>query len=236
MPTSSLSLGAMLFGKAREAVIGVLFSEPDRPLHVRDIARRSGFSAQTIGRELRQLAGAEVLTSEESGRQLFYRANPACPLFQELRSIAVKTWAVQGQMAAVLEPLEGIECAFIFGSYAAGTQHGRSDIDLLVIGNIDFAVLSEAMSGVSSLVGREISVKLYRPEEWGRKQGEGNSFLLGVAQGPKIFVFGNEGALNGLGKPGANGRASPARSPHARPPRGRKPPRHGAGVRRRVKR
>lgn len=228
MPPTPLSLGAMLFGKAREAVIGLLFSEPDRALHVRDVARRSGFSAQTIARELRQLAGAEVLTAEVAGRQLFYRANPACPLFEELRSIAVKTWAVQGPISAALQHLDGIDCAFIFGSYASGSQHAGSDIDLLAIGSIDFAVLSEAMSGVSPQVGREISVKLYRPEEWRRKLNEGNSFLLTVARGPKIYLAGNEGVLNGIGKPGADGSATPARSPRARAS-------GGAGVRRRVK-
>ena len=228
------SLGSLLFGKAREAVIGLLFSEPDRPLHVRDVARRSGFSAQTIARELRQLAAAEVLTSEEAGRQLFYRANPACPLYEELRSIAVKTWAVQGQISAALQALEGIESAFIFGSYATGSQHSGSDIDVAVIGNVDFAVLSEAMSDVSQRVGRAISSKLYRPAEWRRKLKEGNSFVAGVARGPKIYVAGNEGDLNGIGNPGADGRASPARSPRARASGDRKPPRDRKGVRRRV--
>lgn len=111
----------------------------------------------------------------------------------------MKTWAVQGQISAALEPLGGIECAFVFGSHAAGTQHSGSDIDLLVIGSIDFSVLSEAMSGVSRQVGREISSKLYRPDEWRRKLDEGNSFLLTVARGPKIYVAGNEGVLNGIG-------------------------------------
>jgi len=222
----------MLFGKAREAAIGLLFSEPGRHLHVRDLARRSGFSAQTIARELRQLADAQVLLSENIGRQLFYRANPGCPLFSELRSIAVKTWAVQGRISAALESLgNGIECAFIFGSYAAGTQDSHSDIDLLVIGNIDFAVLSEVTSVVSRLVGREISSKLYRPQEWRRKLDEENSFLLAVARGPKIYVAGNEEALDGIGKPGAPRGTSPTRSPPGNASGNRKPPRHRAGVR-----
>ena len=38
-----------------------------------------------------------------SGRQLHYRADPACPLFPELRSIATKTWGVRGRIGAALD-------------------------------------------------------------------------------------------------------------------------------------
>lgn len=220
------SIGATLLGKTREAVIGLLFSTPDQALHVREVARRTGFSAPTVARELRLLEEAGVLTSAVSGRQVHYRPDPACPLFPELQSIATKTWGIRGRILAAIEGLRGVECAFIFGSFAVGNPHQASDVDLIVIGSTDFAVLSEAMTRVSGDVGRTVNAKLYRPAEWARKLAGGNSFVASVAVGTKLFVAGDEGALNAIAEPGA-ARGDPASEPPSAYAKGNREPSQG---------
>jgi len=126
------SLGAALLGRTREAVIGLLFTGPTVGLHVREIARRTGFSAPTVARELRMLEAIGVVTSEAIGRQVSYRANPACAIYPELQSIAVKTWGLRGRVGTAISSLEGIEAAFIYGSFAAGQAHPTSDVDVTV--------------------------------------------------------------------------------------------------------
>lgn len=220
------SLGSSLLGKTREAVIGLLFSDSDRALHVREIARRTSFSAPTVARELRLLEKAGVLVAEESGSQVRFRADAACPLFAELKSIAVKTWGIRGRIVAAIEGLPGIECAFIFGSFASGAAHGGSDVDVLLIGSIDHAVLSNAMTAVSSDVGRTVNAQLYRPAEWRRKLDERNSFLVSVAEGAKIFLLGDEEVLNAIGKPRA-ARGEKAAEPASAYAKGNRKPSQG---------
>lgn len=229
------SIGSSLLGKAREAVIGLLFSDPDKALHVREVARRTGFSAPTVARELRLLEGAGVLVSVVSGSQRQYRPDPTCSLFAELQSIARKTWGIRGRIAATLDSLNGIDTAFVFGSYAAGSPHDASDVDLLVIGSLDYAVLSEAMTSVSSDVGRPVNAKLYRPAEWARKLGEGNSFVTSVNAGPKLFVVGDEGALNAIGESRAARGEKAAEPSPSYAKRSGKPSQGRARVRRRRK-
>lgn len=200
MSLQTSSLGAALLGRTREAVIGLLFTDPTVGLHVREIARRTGFSAPTVARELRMLEAVGVVASEAIGRQVSYRANPVCALFPELKSIAIKTWGLRGRVATAISGLEGVEAAFIFGSFAAGQAHPTSDVDVIVIGTIDYAVLSEAMSRVSADVGRSVNTKLYRPGEWGRKLAENNHFLTSVASGPKLFLVGSEEVLGAIGE------------------------------------
>jgi predicted nucleotidyltransferase len=226
------SLGSSLFGKTREAVIGLLFTDPDLALHVREIARRTGFSAPTVARELRLLEDAGVLVAEESGRQVRFRADAACPLFGELKSIAVKTWGIRGRILSAIESLPGIECAFIFGSFASGGTHRGSDVDVLVIGSIDHAVLSNAMTAVSSDVGRRVNAQLYRPAEWRRKLDGRNSFLESVAGGSKIFLLGDEEVLNDVGKPRASRGEKAAEPPSAYGKGNRKPSQSRPRVRR----
>jgi predicted nucleotidyltransferase len=233
MPNIPIPLiGAALLGKAREAVIGLLFSAPGGELHVREIARRTGFSAPTIARELRLLEDAGVLLSTTVGRQVHYRPDPAGLLFPELQSIATKTWGIRGRVSAGLEGLRGIDCAFLFGSFAAGQPHQGSDVDLLVIGSIDFAVLSEAMTNVSADIGRTVNGKLYRPGEWARKLRDGNSFIASVAAGPKLFVVGDEGVLNAVGESRAARGAAAAEPPRPYASGNRKPSQGGTRLRR----
>lgn len=235
MSLQSASLGAALLGRTREAVIGLLFTDPARSLHVREIARRTGFSAPTVARELRILEAVGVVTSEAVGRQVSYRANPACPLFVELQSIAVKTWGLRGRVALAIEGLRGVEVAFIFGSFAAGQAHPMSDVDVIVIGTVEYAVLSEAMSRVSADLGRSVNAKLYRPGEWSRKLAEGNPFLGGVDSGPKLFLAGNEEVLGAIGEPRAARGEKAAEPPRTYAARSRKPSGDRARVSRRRK-
>lgn len=218
------SLGAALLGKTREAVIGLLFTLPDKALHVREIARRTGFAAPTVARELRLLERAGVLTSETTGRQLEYRADPACPLFPELKSLAAKTWGIRGRIGSALGELGGIDCAFVFGSFAAGEPHAGSDIDVIVIGSVELAVLAEVASRVTSEVGRAVNPKLYRPAEWSRKLGEGNPFVRSVAAGPRLFVVGDERVLDAIAEPRKARREKAAEPPPTYAKGARKPP------------
>jgi predicted nucleotidyltransferase len=41
---------------------------------------------------------------------------------------------IRGRLADIFEPVDDIECAFIFGSMARGDDRAASDIDLLAIG------------------------------------------------------------------------------------------------------
>ncbi|HYC36301.1 MAG TPA: nucleotidyltransferase domain-containing protein [Usitatibacter sp.] len=229
------SIGAALLGRTREAVIGLLFLDPAIGLHVREIARRTGFSAPTVARELRILEAAGVVTSEAIGRQLSYRANPTCVLYAELKSIALKTWGLRGRVGTSILSLDGIDAAFIFGSFAAGQAHPTSDVDVIVIGSVDYAVLSEAMSRVSTEVGRSVTAKLYRAGEWARKVADDNHFMSAVMAGPKLFLVGDEEVLGGIVESGTARGAKAAEPAPAYSSRGRKPPVHRARVSRRRK-
>lgn len=82
-----MSVVTYLLGKTRAAVLSALFLEPETALHVRELARLTGASPGSLHRELRALADLGLLLREEVGRQVHYRANPGCPLFDELAAL-----------------------------------------------------------------------------------------------------------------------------------------------------
>ncbi len=86
-----MSVVTYLLGGIRSAVLSALFLHPEAALHVRELARITGASPGSLHRDLRALADLGLLLREEVGRQVHYRANPACPVFDELAALLRKT-------------------------------------------------------------------------------------------------------------------------------------------------
>ncbi len=91
MSITSVSITNFLLGNTRCALLRALFLQPDAALHVRELARITGASPGSLHRDLRTLANLGLLLREEIGRQVHYRANPACPCFDELTALLRST-------------------------------------------------------------------------------------------------------------------------------------------------
>src|SRR3954465_14518796 len=115
------SVGDLLFGKTRQAVMGLLFLKPEESFHLRQIVRLTGAGIGPVQRELAKLVDAGLLLREQRGRQVYFQA-AGSPVFGELRGLLVKTAGVADVLRQALSPLApGIRSAFIFGSFAKGT-------------------------------------------------------------------------------------------------------------------
>jgi predicted nucleotidyltransferase len=191
MRTPSRQLSAVLWPAARRAVIGLLCAEPDRELHLRDIARRVGMAPATIHREVAALAEAGILACRRSGHQTYYRADPACPIAAELRGIALKTTGLAETVRRALAPLgTRIEWAFVYGSMANGTALPGSDVDLCVVGELDLRDLVDAARLLRDELGREVNPVVMRPEVFAERRRAGDRFVASMLSGPRIDIAG----------------------------------------------
>ncbi|HWH42070.1 MAG TPA: winged helix-turn-helix domain-containing protein, partial [Usitatibacter sp.] len=89
---SSQSLSDFLLGKhsARRALLEELFRRPDDAVHLRELARRTGFSSTMVSKELANLVAAGVVTDSRTSHQRLFRANLQSPLAAELLRLTVK--------------------------------------------------------------------------------------------------------------------------------------------------
>ena len=139
-------LSLTLFGKTRRAVLALLFSHADESFYLRQIEKLTGVAAGPLQRELRQLTCASIVTRSESGRQVYYQANRQNAVFAELRGLVIKTAGVADILFTALSPLSHqIECAFIYGSFAAGKENARSDLDLMIFGSVSLEQLIKSL-------------------------------------------------------------------------------------------
>lgn len=74
-----------LFPVVRAEVLRLLFTNPSQELYVRELARLSFLSLQTVQDELAKLETANLISSRSNGYHRFYSANPKHPLYAVLR-------------------------------------------------------------------------------------------------------------------------------------------------------
>ena len=203
MSTSSKTpaTASVLFGNTRRAILALLYGHPDESFYVRQVVRAAGIGHGSVQRELNTLAQAGILRRAVRGRQVYYQANPQCPIFDELKSLIVKTAGVADTLRAALAPLaDHIHVAFVFGSMVEGRQREESDVDLLIIGEISFGKAVSALSVAQKTLAREINPTVFPKKEFQLKLAAGNHFLESLMKSPRIFLIGDERELEGLAK------------------------------------
>lgn len=197
METSKHNLADTLFTKGQQRVLGLLFGHPDRSFFTNEIIRHGGGGAGAIHRELIALTRAGILAEKCIGNQHHFQANPACPIFDELRGIIRKTFGIAGTLHKALQPFaRKIQVAFVYGSIARGEETARSDIDLFIISNdLAYPDLFPALAETENVLARTVNPTIYKPGELERKRDEGNAFANRILTQPKILVTGNESDL-----------------------------------------
>jgi len=203
-------LATVLFGKSMRAILALLYGRPDRRFFLREIARAAVSPPSSLQRELGALAGAGALTRTREGRQVYYQANPACPIFEELKSISTKTFGVAAELRRVLMPHAArLKLAFVYGSVAKGAAAAASDIDLLWVGDLSPSALVMDLAHAEQRLARKLSIIAYSEAEFAGLLKEQNHFLTSVLKGPVVWLIGNHGTLDDI-------RQAQSRKPRAR--------------------
>jgi uncharacterized protein len=198
-PAGTDKLDGVLFSKSRRALLSLLFSHPDESYYLRQLARLTCVGMGALQRELRTLTEAGIISVRVQGRQSFFQANPQCPVFEELKGLILKTSGAADVLRAALAPMAGaIRVAFMFGSMARGGQARQSDVDIMVVGDVEFAQVVSALSPAQETLAREINPVVYSLDEFKSKAARGVNFLKRVMESSKVFVVGDASDLKKL--------------------------------------
>ena len=193
---------AALFGKTRQALLGLLFGRADQEHLQESLIQLAGLGRGTVQRELEFLARTGVVRRTVRGRQVYYQANSESPIYAELRGLVVKTGGVADVLRGALAPLaDRVRVAFIYGSVARGAERRASDVDVMVIGDdVSFSDVSDALGKAQDAIGREINPSVYAPADLRSKLAAKQHFLRSVLKSEKIFLIGDEHELGRLAK------------------------------------
>ena len=182
----------IIASKTRASVLGVFFGNPGREYYLRQLEEMTGYSAGNIRREMVRLESDGLFSSRTIGRIKLFKLNKRYPFYNEIKNIIRKSIGIEGSLKAVLKKLENVDFAFLYGSFAEGSEGALSDIDIIVIGSARPKDIKALFFEYQSRIQREINSIIYTKEEFLNKLIEKNHFVSSVAGAKKIFIKGGE--------------------------------------------
>ena len=158
-------LNTLITSRTRIRLLLKFFLNPKTKGYLRQLATEFGESTNSIRVELNKLTEAQILSSKSEGRNKIYNANVAHPLFEEIRSIVLKSTGIDKVINNIINKLGSVEIAFIRGDYAAGVDSGL--IDLVLVGeSLNAAELERVKTKTEVLIDRKINVLILKPDEF----------------------------------------------------------------------
>ena len=195
---ASSGLAGALFSPVQQRVLGLLFGQPERKFQSAEIIQLAAGGTGAAHRQLQKLEKVGLVLVTRSGSQKYYQANPDSPIYPELHGLVVKTVGVVEPLRAALQPIaHKIHAAFVFGSVAKQTDRADSDLDLLILSDeLTYPDAYQALQVTEHRLARTINPTVMTRREWKRKRDATDSFTKRIASQPKLFVIGDEDALD----------------------------------------
>lgn len=172
-------------------ILKFFFKDPGKEYYFREIAKNLNKEPSHYQKYLDNLVEDRILLDERRGNMRFFKLNKEHPLYEEIKSIVSKTIGLENELKELVDKLNNVECAFIFGSTAKGTENSNSDVDLMLIGDINQDALTTAISSVEGKIAREINYHIYNNQEIVRKIKEEDGFISNIFLSPIIKLKGN---------------------------------------------
>ena len=187
------SIADVLFSGVQQRVIGLLFGQSERSFYANEIEKLAKTGRGSLQRELSRMTSSGLIKMTTIGRQKHYQANKNCHIFQEVKSISLKTFGLSDVLRLALSGhAADIRYAFVYGSVAKGTDTATSDIDVMVIADgLSYSDLFEAMTKAEESLGRKVNPTVYTPEAFLKKIQDDNHFVTRVLKQPKIVLVGD---------------------------------------------
>jgi predicted nucleotidyltransferase len=181
--------------RARVEILSAFFMNPERELYLREVARLTGEDYKNVSMELRNLSEIGLVSSKTKGNLKYFRLNKEFVIYEELKSIFMKTRGAVGILREAVSTKRNIDYAFIYGSFVTGEERAESDIDLMVIGRISLEGVLALIRGPEEKLSREINVSVYDLEEISKRAKDHDPFIMEVLGGSKIMLIGDEDEL-----------------------------------------
>jgi predicted nucleotidyltransferase len=191
------SLEKLFKSRSQILILKLLFLNSTKEFHLNDIARKTGLAPSTAINEVYNLLELNLVTKRIQGNLTLYGINKKSMIFDELKRIFLK-YELFDEIIAQELPADKINYALIYGSFAKSTENELSDIDLLVVGNLDENTLLAAIRNIEGKIGRELNFILWNNDEFVKKSEEGISFLKEIVNNPIIMIIGDKNEFTGI--------------------------------------
>jgi DNA-binding transcriptional ArsR family regulator len=181
-----------LFGsKTRVKLLSLFLTNPGHAFFVREITRKIDEQINSVRRELLNLKGIGLVTSQERKGKIYYEINTKFEFYPELKKIfgkVDKDMTEEDRLATILRRSGSVQYAALMGSFV-GDQ--ASQVDLFIVGEIDKRKLKPALSELEKEISREVNYCIMSDQEYEDRSMLFDRFLTEIMAGPKKVILDN---------------------------------------------
>ena len=178
----------LLRSQVQGDMLALLYLHPDTSYSLTEIARRLGRSVPGVRNEVERLVRAGYLRDRRVGNVRQVSAATDSPVYQPLTRLLLVTFGPKQVLADLLARMDGVDEAYIYGSWAA-RYTGESgpipnDIDVLVVGDGDRDELDDVARQAQQTLDRPVNITRVRRNAWTSPQPQ--PFVHAVRSGPLV--------------------------------------------------
>lgn len=179
----------ILRSQVQGQLLATTYLSPDDEFTVTDLARRAGASVKAMAHEVSRLVAAGLLSDRRVGTARLVRRGPRTPMTGPMTDLLAVTYGPVPVLSEELAGVQGVEQAFVYGSWAA-RFHGEpgpvpGDVDVLVVGDASLDALDDVAQRAEVRLGRQVSVHRVSRDRW-ESPPPADAFLASLRSRPLV--------------------------------------------------
>lgn len=180
-------LKQLFTSKARIKLLEIFLLNPEGEFFIRELTRKLNEQINSIRRELCNLKSMGLLRSRVKNRKKFYIVNKSFILFNELRSIIIKSSGDLDSLAKKLSQFGKIDLLVISGMFL----EKNSATDLFIVGEIDRQQMEDFLSREMDL-RRPIKLSVITREDFLYRLKINDKFVRELVDDPENIIAVNK--------------------------------------------
>lgn len=179
-----------MFGATQLLILAILSETPQREYYLHEIGRILGKKPGVFQIGINSLEKQGLVLSRKQGPLRLFKINEQHPLYQEIKSMARKTVGVEAELKKLVNELDAVRSALIYGSYAKDNMRSDSDVDLLLVtGDLKIEdKLVKELARLERLFQRDVNYKLYDERDYQQRLRNKDPFLSEILSDKHIVI------------------------------------------------
>jgi hypothetical protein len=184
-----------MISRVRVKILELFFQQPNEMFYVREITRQAHEEINAVRRELDRMTESGMVKNEERGNRLYYYLNKQYTFFPEMLRMVVKSTGLGLKLTKLRKKLGTLHFVMFSGRFVQTDLSNKSEVDVLIVGDVVLAELEALMKEEEIRRGKEIKYTVLSYEEFEFRKQRRDPFLMEVLFGTRIMVIGNEEEL-----------------------------------------
>ncbi len=191
MPNMRKSIDSIMISKVRVKALKYFFFHPEVPIHLRGAVRELNEEINAVRRELNRLEEIKLLITEKRGNRKYYKLNKEHPFYGDMLSMMHKVFGLGGDIVSSSKKLGEVKFALLTSSFTQGVPLEPHDVDLVIVGEVDLAFLSEIISNAEKRIGKEVNYTVLPLQEFEVRKKRRDAFVLQLLSINHVLLLGN---------------------------------------------